>query len=42
MDRELADETADLLGHVLLFVRHNEIDLVSSIERKWYFTPSEG
>jgi NTP pyrophosphatase (non-canonical NTP hydrolase) len=42
MDRELADETADLLGHVLLFVRHNDIDLVSAIERKWYFTPSDG
>ncbi len=41
MDRELADETADLLGHVLLFVRHNEIDLVSAVERKWLFTPSE-
>lgn len=36
---DLADETADLLGHVLLFARRNGLDLQSAIERKWRFTP---
>lgn len=36
---DLADEAADLLGHVLLFARRNELDLQSAIERKWRFTP---
>ena len=36
---DLADEAADLLGHVLLFVRRNELDLASAIERKWRFRP---
>lgn len=36
---ELADEAADLLGHVLLFARRNELDLASAIERKWRFKP---
>jgi NTP pyrophosphatase (non-canonical NTP hydrolase) len=40
--RDLADETADLLGHVLLFARNNRIDLASAIERKWLFRPEEG
>jgi len=35
--RDLADETADLLGHVLLFARANGIDLAAAIERKWLF-----
>src|SRR5206468_2614752 len=35
----LADETADLLGHVLLFARRNEIDIAAAIERKWHFRP---
>src|SRR5262245_22519975 len=35
----LADETADLLGHVLLFARRNGIDLAQAIERKWRFRP---
>jgi NTP pyrophosphatase (non-canonical NTP hydrolase) len=38
----LADETADLLGHVLLFARQNGIDLTAAIERKWHFRPAEG
>ena len=37
--QSLADETADLLGHVLLFARSNGIDLPAAIERKWRFTP---
>jgi NTP pyrophosphatase (non-canonical NTP hydrolase) len=37
----LADETADLLGHVLLFALRNRIDLASAIERKWRFRPKE-
>lgn len=35
----LADETADLLGHVLLFADRNDVDLVSAIRRKWLFDP---
>ncbi|MCM2294503.1 pyrophosphatase [Allorhizobium sp. BGMRC 0089] len=35
----LADETADLLGHVLLFARHHGLDLEAAIERKWRFKP---
>jgi len=35
----LADETADLLGHVLLFARHHGIPLEEAIQRKWRFTP---
>lgn len=37
--QSLADETADLLGHVLLFAHHNDIDLAAAIERKWKFAP---
>ncbi|TCV76328.1 pyrophosphatase [Neorhizobium sp. S3-V5DH] len=39
LSRDLADETADLLGHVLLFARKNQIDLAAAIERKWLFRP---
>ncbi|WP_037084271.1 MazG nucleotide pyrophosphohydrolase domain-containing protein [Neorhizobium vignae] len=42
LSRDLADETADLLGHVLLFAHNNRIDLASAIERKWLFRPDEG
>ncbi|OBZ94169.1 pyrophosphatase [Pararhizobium polonicum] len=38
----LSDETADLLGHVLLFAEQNDIDLAAAIERKWKFRPSIG
>ncbi|MBP1842412.1 NTP pyrophosphatase (non-canonical NTP hydrolase) [Rhizobium petrolearium] len=37
LNRDLADETADLLGHILLFARNNRIDLAAAIERKWLF-----
>jgi NTP pyrophosphatase (non-canonical NTP hydrolase) len=33
----VADEAADVLGHLLLFARHHEVDLVAAIERKWRF-----
>ncbi|OLP45625.1 pyrophosphatase [Rhizobium oryziradicis] len=36
----LADETADLLGHVLLFAHHHQLDLGTAIARKWRFTPA--
>ncbi len=42
LTQALADETADLLGHVLLFAAQNGIDLPAAIERKWRFRPSGG
>lgn len=39
MKRDLADETADLLGHVLLLAHRNGLDLENAIERKWRFKP---
>jgi NTP pyrophosphatase (non-canonical NTP hydrolase) len=33
----LADETADVLGHVLLFAQAEGLDLASAIQRKWRF-----
>ena len=41
LKQALADETADLLGHVLLFANHHQIDLASAIERKWRFKPTD-
>lgn len=38
--RSLADETADLLGHVLLFAHRHALDLNAAIARKWPFMPS--
>jgi NTP pyrophosphatase (non-canonical NTP hydrolase) len=38
--RDLADETADVLGHILLFAHKNELDLSAAIERKWLFWPN--
>ncbi|SEK47651.1 hypothetical protein SAMN04487976_102272 [Xaviernesmea oryzae] len=37
--RDLADETADVLGHALLLARRHGIDLDAAIARKWRFTP---
>ncbi|MGY5779342.1 pyrophosphatase [Rhizobium sp. LEGMi135b] len=37
----LADETADVLGHILLFANRNGLDLKAAIERKWLFRPHE-
>lgn len=39
LHRLLEDETADLLGHVLLFARHHGVALDEAIERKWRFRP---
>jgi NTP pyrophosphatase (non-canonical NTP hydrolase) len=36
---QMADETADLLGHVLLFARRHDLDLGAAIARKWRFAP---
>ncbi len=38
----LADETADVLGHILLFAHCNGLDLAAAVERKWRFRPEEG
>jgi NTP pyrophosphatase (non-canonical NTP hydrolase) len=38
----LADETADVLGHILLFAHRNDLDLAAAVERKWRFRPEEG
>ena len=32
----LADEAADLLAQLLLFCRHNDIDVEAALERKWF------
>jgi NTP pyrophosphatase (non-canonical NTP hydrolase) len=36
---ELANETADVLGHILLFALKNGVDLAPAITRKWRFEP---
>lgn len=37
LQADMADEAADLLGHVLLFAHHHDLDLVAAIKRKWKF-----
>ena len=32
----LEDETADLFAQLLLFARHNNIDLEAALQRKWF------
>lgn len=32
----LEDETADLFAQLLLFARHNEIDIEAALQRKWF------
>lgn len=39
MHQDLSDEAADLLGHILLLAKQNDLDLMSSIKRKWLFDP---
>ncbi len=39
MRQDLSDETADLLGHVLLLAHSSGLDLEASIKRKWRFEP---
>ncbi|SHF76914.1 NTP pyrophosphatase, house-cleaning of non-canonical NTPs [Kaistia soli DSM 19436] len=41
LKQALADETADLFGHVLLFAGQNGVDLDAAILRKWRFHPDE-
>lgn len=37
----LEDEAADLLASLLLFARHNRIDLDAALQRKWFkYLPS--
>ena len=40
MQSDLADETADVLGHILLFAQAHGLDLEAAIERKWRFRPA--
>lgn len=35
LKQDLADEVADLFGHLLLFCEHNDIDLAKAFEEKW-------
>ncbi len=39
LHHELSNETADLLGHILIFARQNKVDLAAAIRRKWRFDP---
>lgn len=41
---KLADEAADLFAQLLLFCRHNDIDIEAALERKWFshLEPAEG
>ena len=34
--QSLEDEAADLLAQLLLFCRHNSIDVEAALERKWF------
>ncbi|WP_375406540.1 pyrophosphatase [uncultured Amnibacterium sp.] len=36
LDARLAEECADVLGHVLLFARRNGIDLDAALDAKWF------
>lgn len=43
LHKALEDETADLLGHVLLLAHRYELDLEEAVRRKWRFQlPSSG
>jgi NTP pyrophosphatase (non-canonical NTP hydrolase) len=35
LKQDLSDELADVLGHVLLFAKHNDIDLEKALQDKW-------
>ena len=41
LDQSLADEVADALGMLLVFAHQHNLDLTSSIARKWRFDPSD-
>lgn len=36
LDQDIADEVSDVLGMLLLFAQHNDIDINAALERKWY------
>ena len=36
LSSNLADEAADLLAQLLLFCRHNGVNLEAALERKWF------
>ena len=35
LDGKLAEECADVLGHILLFARRNGVDLAAALDAKW-------
>ena len=35
LKQDLSDELVDVLGHVLLFAKHNQIDLEKALQDKW-------
>jgi len=37
LHKALEDETADLLGHVLLLAYRYDLDLEGAVQRKWRF-----
>lgn len=39
---DLADELADLLGHVMLAAHRFDVDLEAAVRRKWRFDPKGG
>lgn len=39
--QDLADEAADLFGHIVLFADQNGLDLHTAIKRKWKFYPCD-
>lgn len=41
LHQSLADETADVLGMILLVAQENNLDLEAAILRKWKFDPAD-
>ncbi|QEW21261.1 hypothetical protein LA6_003469 [Marinibacterium anthonyi] len=41
MHRDLEDEAADVLGHILLLAERHDLDLAAAIQRKWRFAPRD-
>lgn len=35
LKQDLSDELADVFGHVLLFAKHNKIDIEKALQNKW-------
>lgn len=36
INQDIADEVSDVLGMLLSFAKHNDIDINAALERKWY------